>query len=166
MVFAVFWLGRLLFSRDEGGRATPWRGLLIGGVGARLMAVSVSQTVIGRTSYNKVKHMPLLLALCMALLWGGWRRAERRRALGDAPSGAASGGHRAKAGRQRSWWRIALAGVCAGLLPYTYVPADLPPGVYELRLIVYDSATLSPTVEIGVWEPEVVLARLRLVEGG
>ena len=27
-VFAVFWLGQLLFGRDESGRATPWRGLL------------------------------------------------------------------------------------------------------------------------------------------
>lgn len=53
LVFAVFWLGRLLFGWDRGGRATPWRGLLIGGVGAGLMAVSVSQTIIGRTSYNK-----------------------------------------------------------------------------------------------------------------
>jgi len=25
-VFAVFWLGRLLFDQDEGGRPTPWRG--------------------------------------------------------------------------------------------------------------------------------------------
>ena len=31
MVFAVFWMGRLLFGRDEEGeQATPWRGLLIG----------------------------------------------------------------------------------------------------------------------------------------
>ena len=43
------------------------------------------------------------------------------------------------------------------------IPADLPRD-YELRLIVYDAATLSPTVEL-LWEPEVVLAR-RLVEGG
>ena len=28
-VFAVFWLGQLLFGRDESGRATPWRGLII-----------------------------------------------------------------------------------------------------------------------------------------
>ena len=48
---------------------------------------------------------------------------------------------------------------------YLDIPADLPRGDYELRLIVYDAATLSPTVELGVWEPEVVLARLRLVEG-
>ena len=44
------------------------------------------------------------------------------------------------------------------------LPADLPAGEYELRMVVYDVATLTPTVEIGVWEPEVTLARLRLAE--
>ena len=43
-------------------------------------------------------------------------------------------------------------------------PADLPPGEYELRLIVYSTETEIPTVEIGVWEPEFLLARLRLDE--
>ena len=33
-VFFVFWLGQILFGQDEeSGRATPWRGLLVGGVG-------------------------------------------------------------------------------------------------------------------------------------
>lgn len=51
MVFFVFWLGQILFGKEEdGGRATPWRGLLIGGVGAGLMAVSLGQTIIGRTA--------------------------------------------------------------------------------------------------------------------
>ena len=51
MVLAVFWMGSLLFGRDEEGeQATPWRGLLIGGVGAGLMAVSISQTIMGRTA--------------------------------------------------------------------------------------------------------------------
>ena len=36
---------------------------------------------------------------------------------------------------------------------------------YELRLVVYDAETLTPTVEIGVWEAETTLARLRLAEG-
>ena len=39
-------------------------------------------------------------------------------------------------------------------------PDDLLPGEYELRLIVYNIETLTPTVEIDVWEPELVLARL------
>ena len=43
-------------------------------------------------------------------------------------------------------------------------PADLPAGEYELRMVVYDFETLTPTVEIGVWEPEMTLARLRLAE--
>ncbi len=106
LVFAIFWLGSVLFGREEGGRPTPWRGLLIGGVGAGLMAVSVSQTIIGRTSYNKVTHMPLLLVLAFALLWQGWR--------------------------ERSWWRIALAGICTGLLPYTYIPARFTPFLFLL----------------------------------
>jgi len=38
-VFVVFWLGRLLFGRDETGAATSWRGTFIGGVAASLMAV-------------------------------------------------------------------------------------------------------------------------------
>ena len=107
-VFVVFWLGRLLFGRDESGRATPRRGLLIGGVGAGLLAVSLGQTILGRTAFRG-NHLPLLLALCLALLWSGWRRQVRH------------GG---------TWWRVVLAGVCAGLLPYTYIPARLTPFLF------------------------------------
>ena len=99
--FAVFWLGLLLFGKDEKrGEATPWRGLLVGGVGAGLLAVSIGQTVIGRTAF-RANFLPLLLCLCFALLWWGWMR--------------------------RCWWRIVLAGACAGLLPYTYLAARLTP---------------------------------------
>ena len=91
-VFVVFWLGRLLFGQDESGQETPWRGLLIGGVGAGLVAVSLGQTIIGRASL-RANYLPLFLGLCFALLWWGW-------------SGC---------GRERRWWGIALAGVCAGL---------------------------------------------------
>ena len=35
-------------------------------------------------------------------------------------------------------------------------PADLQPGEYELRLVVYDAETLKPTVELGVWEAETI----------
>ena len=38
-VFAVFWLGQILFGRDRGGKTTPWRGLVVGAVGAGLLAV-------------------------------------------------------------------------------------------------------------------------------
>ena len=44
------------------------------------------------------------------------------------------------------------------------LPAELSAGEYELRMVVYDFATLKPTVEIGVWEAETTLARLRLAE--
>ena len=42
------------------------------------------------------------------------------------------------------------------------LPHDLTPGEYELRLVVYDFESLKPTVELGVWQAEKVLARLRL----
>lgn len=96
-VFVVFWLGRTLFDRnEESGQATPWRGLIVGGVGAGLMAVSLGQTVIGRTAMRG-NFLPFLIPLCLILLWKGYS--------------------------QRSWWMIALAGVCAGLLPHTYIAA-------------------------------------------
>lgn len=44
-------------------------------------------------------------------------------------------------------------------------PVDLLPGNYELRLVAYSTETQIPTVEIGVWEPVLTLARVRLVEG-
>lgn len=102
-VFAVFWLGRTLFDRDDDGQPAPWRGLIIGGVGAGLLAVSLSQTFIGRAGV-RANFLPLFLSLCLALLWSGWR--------------------------QRSLWRIALSGVCAGLLPYTYIPARFVPFLF------------------------------------
>ncbi len=105
-VFVIFWLGQLLFGKDEeSGQASPWRGLLIGAVGASLLAVSIGQTVIGRTAFRG-NFLPLLLSLTLALLWAGWMR--------------------------RSWWRIALAGACAGALPYTYIPARFTPFLFLL----------------------------------
>lgn len=103
-VFAVFWLGWLLFGRDErSGNAKPWRGLLVGGLAASLLAVSLGQTVIGRTSF-RVNFLPLLLTLCVALLWEGWNR--------------------------RNWRQVALAGACAGLLGYTYIAARFTPFLF------------------------------------
>lgn len=102
-VFVVFWLGRLLFGRDESGAATSWRGMFIGGVAASLMAVSIGQTVLGRTVF-RANHLLLLTSLCLALLWWGWR--------------------------ERSWWAVTLAGVCAGLVQYTYIPARFTPFLF------------------------------------
>ncbi len=102
-VFVVFWLGRLLYGRDEKGLETPWRGIFIGGVGASLMAVSIGQTVLGRTVF-RANHLLLLLSLCLALLWWGWR--------------------------ERSWKTVALAGICAGLVQYTYIPARFIPFLF------------------------------------
>ena len=105
-VLAVFWLGRILFERDErNGNATPWRGIFVGGVAAGLMAVSLVQTIVGRTGF-RTTLLPLFLCLCLALLWEGWRR--------------------------RSWRWVLLGSVCAGLLPYTYIPARLTPILFLL----------------------------------
>ena len=38
------------------------------------------------------------------------------------------------------------------------VPPDLPKGAYQLRVVLYDNVTLTPTVQIGVWQPEYRLA--------
>jgi hypothetical protein len=40
------------------------------------------------------------------------------------------------------------------------LPADLPAGRYALRAVVYDRVTLAPTVQVGIWQPEVTLAEL------
>lgn len=45
---------------------------------------------------------------------------------------------------------------------YLNLPVDFQPGEYELRLVVYDFETQRPTVELGVWEPELTLTRLRV----
>ena len=107
-VFVVFWLGHLLFGRDVGsGRASPWRGLMVGGIGAGLMAVSLGQTILGRIAFRS-SWLPFFLCLCLAFLWQGWKRPDR-------------GG---------AWWHLVLAGVCAGLLPYTYIPARFVPFLF------------------------------------
>ena len=44
------------------------------------------------------------------------------------------------------------------------IPAELSAGEYELRMVVYDFETLVPVVEVDVWEPEVSLGRVRVLE--
>ena len=112
-VFAVFWLGWLLFKQDEGGCPVPWRGLCIGGLAAAMMATSLSQTLNGRVAFRG-HFLALLLTLCLALLWSGWTN--------------------------RSWWRFALAGVCAGLLQYTYIAARFTP----LLIVLFGITLLVP----------------------
>ena len=102
-VIVAFWLGWLFFGQDDRGRATPWRGLLIGGVGAGLLAASLGHTTLGRASL-RANYVPLFLGLCLGLLWWGWR--------------------------ERKWWGVALAGVCAGLLPYTYIASRFAPFLF------------------------------------
>ena len=45
------------------------------------------------------------------------------------------------------------------------LPQDLTPGDYEMRLVVYDDKTQTPTVRVGVWQPEATLARLHVEVG-
>ena len=40
------------------------------------------------------------------------------------------------------------------------LPAELPPGPYEVRLVVYDQVTLTPAVVVDVWTPEVTVGCL------
>jgi len=42
------------------------------------------------------------------------------------------------------------------------LPPELPAGEYELRLVLYDAETLETVVQDGTWEPELLLARLKL----
>ena len=102
-VFVVFWLAHVFFGRDEKGQPARWRGLAIGSIAAGMMAVSADLIYSGRLAY-RAAFLPLLLCLCFGLLWVGWR--------------------------QRSWWRVGLAGVCAGMLPYTYISARFTPFLY------------------------------------
>ena len=100
-VLVLFWTGYVLFGTDEQtGIPRPWRGIFIGGVGAALLAVSLNHVVLGRLAF-RANFLIFLLPLCLALLWRGWR--------------------------QRNWLTITLAGLCAGILQYTYIPARLLP---------------------------------------
>ncbi len=47
-------------------------------------------------------------------------------------------------------------------LSYVDIPPDIPPGQYELQLVVYDEETLKPTAELDVWITEIALAQLQL----
>lgn len=110
-VFTVFWLGLLLFGRDEeSGNATSWRGLLVGAIAAGLTAVSLSQTFLSRAGL-RANFLPLVLSLSLALLWWAWNQEKSR--IG-------------------SRWKLALAGGCAGLLPHTYLAARFTPLLYVL----------------------------------
>ena len=61
--------------------------------------------------------------------------------------------------RTKSWWKVDHTNTgsrgSSQLFDTPFLvefPADLLPGDYELRLIVYDTASLKPTVTLGLWE--------------
>ena len=60
-----------------------------------------------------------------------------------------------------SFWS---AGEPVDTMTLLHFPADLQPGEYELRLVVYNFETQIPTVQGGVWEAETTLARLQLAQ--
>ena len=128
-VFVVFWLGQLLFGRDNRGQSTPWRGLIVGGAGAGLMAVSIGQTIIGREAL-RANFLPLLLSSSLALLWWGWPRPAQTGASAGAPDGGGCAARNVGPKQLSNWWRLALAGVCAGLLPYSYIAARFTPFLF------------------------------------
>ncbi|MXX26752.1 MAG: hypothetical protein F4Z82_15060 [Caldilineaceae bacterium SB0668_bin_21] len=131
-VFVLFWLGWVLFGRDDhSGRSTPWRGLLIGGASAGLLAVSLGQTVIGRTALRG-SFLPFFLSLSLALLWWAWSHHALPLDSKAKPTGQSPAGQRVQAAKLGNWWRIALAGMCAGLLPYTYITARFTPFLFLL----------------------------------
>ena len=139
-VFAVFWLGWLLFREVEPGqKANPWRGIFVGGVGAALLAASLGQTIIGRTAF-RANFLPLLLAISFALVWWSWRR--------------------------QSLWPIAVAGVCASLLPYTYLAAHFSPILYLLFGFSFLTCPPSATGKrLAVPLPRIHIVRLCLFAG-
>jgi hypothetical protein len=57
------------------------------------------------------------------------------------------------------FWQPGEAAESLHILP---IPATLAPGAYDLMLVVYNSQTLTPTVQVGTWQPELVLAHLEL----
>ncbi len=61
--------------------------------------------------------------------------------------------------RRRSRWQ---PGEASESLIVFEVPQDLAPGNYDLRLVLYDDKTQTPTVQVGVWQPETTLARLQV----
>jgi len=111
-VLAVFWLGSVLFAaptqdneaapsdQDTSARLLHWRPLVIGGVGAGVMAASLGLAILGRTGL-RANFLPLLLPLAVGLLWTGMQR--------------------------RSTWRLIAAGAVTGLLAYTYISARFFP---------------------------------------
>ena len=131
-VFVLFCLGWILFCRDEhNGRPTPWRGLLVGGAGAGLLAVSLGQTVIGRTALRG-SFLPFFLCLSLALLWWAWSHNVQPFSSNEKPVGDSPSWKRVWPAKLGNWWRIALAGICAGLLPYTYITARFTPFLFLL----------------------------------
>ncbi len=41
---------------------------------------------------------------------------------------------------------------------------DLPPGAYQLKLLIYDVDSLAPAVQVGIWEPELHLLDIALTK--
>ncbi len=42
------------------------------------------------------------------------------------------------------------------------LPSDLPDGHYQLKLLIYDLQSLAPSVQVGIWEPEIAILDFEL----
>ena len=83
----------------------------------------------------RANYLPLFLCVSAALFWLGWRR--------------------------RSWRQIALAGACAGLLPYTYIAARAVP----LLFLSFGLTFLVPPGQAGRERARDALPRIMLFLG-
>ena len=113
-VLTLFYAGYIFFGIDQRTKtAQTWRGVFIGGVSAALLAVSLNHLVLGRLAFRS-NFLIFLLSLSLGLLWQGWH--------------------------QNCWRKIALSGLCAGILQYTYIPARLHP----VLLLLFGLSLLVP----------------------
>ena len=135
--------------------------------GISLVGVALGQGEI-QFSTNRLISVPEDRSMWVALQW---------RDPVDSETAYATSIRLHAAGSEGSWvfqedrdlWKPAGA---TGAEPASHVtidamvrlafPPELPAGEYELRLVLYDADTLQTVVQDGTWEPELLLARLRL----
>lgn len=109
-VFALFWLGNVLFTPENRPSSNStnqsikeieqWRGIFIGCIAAGLLAVSINPTILGRISF-RANFVPFFLTVGLALFVNGLKRTNHL--------------------------QIIIAGVITGLLAYTYIAARVVP---------------------------------------
>jgi len=99
-VLATCWVGTVILADKTASGMLRWRGFVLGSIAAGLLAVSLGQTILGRTGM-RANLLPVLVTLALGLLWDGMQR--------------------------RSLWRVGAAGFVTGLVAYTYVTSRFFP---------------------------------------